>query len=103
MEESRQSLVPGFKTPPDNPQASERVLQQVRYILDKALEPRYVSTRNFENRIQAFQKRTATQHQLANKLHQATKHAVAKNRSLDNALEDLTLNSSVENGPPSSD
>ena len=103
LENSRQSVIPAFTIPVGDPRAAERVLERASFHMKKLLEMRYVKARQLEQGIKAFQKRTATQHQPANKLHQATMHAFTKNDSLESTFAKLYLNSSITNGQHGSD
>lgn len=95
METSRPSVIPSFKIPTGDPAAMHRLLENISYFLDHSLESRYTDARRFEQRIKTFQKRTATQHQPASKLYQATVYALNKNRKLDSAFEGLSLGDSL--------
>jgi hypothetical protein len=94
MENSRHSVIPGVTLPTGNPNARDRILENVRYYF-QSINKRYDKARQLEQGIKSFQKRTDTQHQPANKLRQATIHAITKHRALDSAFADLSLHSSV--------
>jgi len=94
IEASRDMVVPRA-TIPTEPAAAWRVLEIMRYQLNYLTENRYTDAQRLEQQVTSFQKRTATKHQPASKLHQATLHALKKNHGLDNAFERLNLNSSA--------
>ncbi|KAH4209175.1 hypothetical protein HBI81_042970 [Parastagonospora nodorum] len=94
IEVSRKTVVPDFTIPRD-PGAAGRALENMRYWLITLVENRYADSQRLEQRVTSFQKRTATKHQPASKLHQATLHALEKNPGLDSAFERLNLSSSV--------
>jgi hypothetical protein len=94
-ETSRASVVPSLKVPTGDSAAMGRVLEYINYFLNNSLEKRYTDAHRLEQRIKNFLKRTATQNQPASKLHQATVHAITKNRGLDSAFEELSLGASV--------
>jgi hypothetical protein len=77
FEGSRQSLVPVVNLPTVNPPAAARVLERVIKELDKKIKQRYQKAQNLEKDITTFQRRMATQHKPANKLHQAIVYAAA--------------------------
>jgi hypothetical protein len=103
MENSRNSIVPPIAIPTGNPNAQDRVLENVRYILGESIKVRYKEARHLEQSIRSFQKRTDTQHQPANKLCQATLYAINKHRTLDSALADLSLYASAAMAQDSGD
>lgn len=93
IEVSRKTVIPDFTIPRD-PDAAARTLENIRYWLITLVESRYADSQRLEQRITSFQRRTATKHQPASKLHQATLHALKKNHGLDSAFARLNLNSS---------
>jgi cell division septum initiation protein DivIVA len=95
METSRHSVIPGFSMPTGDPAVVGRALEYIRDFLSNSIENRYTEAQRLEQRIEAFQKRTATKQQPASKLHQATVHALNKKRGLDNAFELLSLRPSI--------
>jgi hypothetical protein len=103
LENSRQQVIPAITIPTGNPQAADRSLEHIRFHMNEVLKTRYDKAHYLEDGVKKFQKRTSTKHQPANKLLQATLHAVKKHESLDGALEKLDLNSFSAIGQTSSD
>jgi hypothetical protein len=97
MENSRRSIMPGFAIPTNDPNSRDRALEHASYILSQSINARYDNARHLEQRIKSFQKRTDTQHQPANKLRQATVHAITKQRALDSVFADFSLDDSPTN------
>jgi hypothetical protein len=95
MEQSRQSMIPPITVPTGPPDARDRGIANVNYVLSELIKVRYNKARHLEQSIRSFQKRTDTQHQPANKLRQATLYAINKHRALDSVLADLSLDSSA--------
>jgi hypothetical protein len=94
FEGSRQSLISHFATTSADPVMRDRILEHAMYTLD-SIDARYVETARIERQIKAFQQRTSTKYQPANKLHEATFNALNKYRSLDQAFTNLSLQSAV--------
>jgi hypothetical protein len=103
LEKSRPSTIPTVYIPSGAPEAAECVVERAVKDLNKKLSTRYNKITRFENDIISFQQRMATQHQPAQKLHNAIVHSVTNNTSLDSALANLTLKSAATSAARDSD
>tara|TARA_R110002003_G_scaffold702_16_gene21241 strand:+ start:26813 stop:28072 length:1260 start_codon:yes stop_codon:yes gene_type:complete len=93
LETSQSSVVPMLNLSAMSPEALERTLAQLSTYLGEALEMRYVAVGAFERSCKDFQKKTDTQHEPTNKLHQAIAHANKKHHPIETDFAKLNMNS----------
>jgi hypothetical protein len=95
LEVSRQSLIPDDTLPPETTPGFENMINRLMQKISSKIKNRYSRASGLELAIKSCQSRMADRHQPATKLHNATRHSITKNASIDDALANLSLESSA--------
>jgi hypothetical protein len=103
LEKSRPSTIPTVNILPGKPDAAKHIVERATKETNGKLSTRYIKITKLEKDIMSFQRRMATQHQPANKLHNAIVHSVTNDSSLDSAMAKMTLSSAATSAERDSD
>lgn len=96
LEGSRRALFSYNQTDYDDPKVAERILNRAFSESEKTIKKRYKDTIKAVNDIKAFQRRTASQHQPAQKLYTAIAHAMSRLINPEATLAKLSLEPSAK-------